>query len=93
MLAVKDRGMDEARLTRVCQGVLFHVVACVCGVAFGGISLDGAWSLSYRLQQEGGEWKSVSATVPGDALVDLERAGDIPDPMVGTNVWGLFRYE
>ena len=70
---------------------IVFVAACVCGVAFGGMSLDGAWSLSYRLQQEGGEWKTVSATVPGDALIDLERAGVISDPMVGTNAWGLFR--
>ncbi len=72
---------------------IMFVAACVCGLAFGGMSLDGAWSLSYRLQQEGGEWKTISATVPGDALIDLERAGVIPDPMVGTNAWGLFRYE
>ena len=69
------------------------MVTLACGLAHGAISLDGAWSLSYRPQQEGGEWKTVPATVPGDALIDLERAGVIPDPTVGTNAWGLFRYE
>ena len=48
---------------------ILFAAACVCGVAFGAISLDGAWSLAYRPQQEAGEWK----TVPGDALIDLER--------------------
>ena len=26
-----------------------------------GVSLDGAWELSYRFQQEGGAWKTVPA--------------------------------
>ena len=29
-------------------------------------------------QQEGGEWKTVPACVPGDVLTGLERAGDRP---------------
>ena len=37
-----------------------------------GVSLDGAWELSYRFQQEGGAWKTVPAKVPGDAYVALQ---------------------
>ena len=57
------------------------------------LSLDGEWELSYRNQQEGGEWKTIPGRVPGDTHIDLERAGLIPDPMVGTNVFGIYQWE
>ncbi len=58
-----------------------------------GVSLDGAWELSYRFQQEGGAWKTVPAKVPGDAYVALQDAGVLPDLTVGTNVFAALRYE
>ena len=65
-----------------------------CGARAADVSLDGdGWRLSFRPQQDGSEWRTVPASVPGDVLVDLERAGVIADPMVGTNVWSLFRLE
>ena len=50
------------------------------------VSLDGAWELSWRHQEEKGAWRTISAQVPGDALIELERAGMLPDLTVGTNV-------
>ena len=45
---------------------------CVATALFGGdVSLDGEWKLSYRHQQEGGEWKSVAARVPGEVNTAL----------------------
>ncbi len=58
-----------------------------------GVSLDGAWQLSYRHQQEKGEWKTIPTTVPGDAYLALQTAGVIPDPMIGTNAWMLLGWE
>ena len=57
------------------------------------VSLDGAWTLSYRRQQEEGPWASIPATVPGDAHVALRAAGLIPDPAIGTNAWALLDWE
>lgn len=57
------------------------------------LSLDGEWKLSYRNQQDGGEWKTIPGRVPGDTHIDLERSGLIPDPMVGTNVFGIYQWE
>jgi len=62
--------------------------------AVAGVSLDGGgWRLDYRLEEEGGGWKSVPTAVPGDAYLSLEQAGVVPPLMKGTNVWGMFRYE
>lgn len=57
------------------------------------VSLNGDWMLRHRQSGSGAEWESLSATVPGNAELDLFAAGVIPDPMIGTNVWGLFEYE
>lgn len=73
--------------------------ACVCAFGVGtatatSFSLDGAWWLAFRPQQEtNAPWTTVSATVPGDVHDDLYRAGLIPDPTIGTNVWALFKLE
>lgn len=45
---------------------MIAVAACIGAAQAGGVSLDGAWTLGYRRQQEGGAWTSIPATVPGD---------------------------
>ena len=68
--------------------VMTVVGLCAASVLFGGeVSLDGEWKLFYRHQQEGGEWKSVAARVPGEVNTALVEAGLLPDPTVGTNVF------
>ena len=57
------------------------------------LSLNGAWKLDYRFEEERGDWKTIETQVPGDAYVALQDAGVIPDLTIGTNVWGVFRYE
>jgi beta-mannosidase len=71
------------------------------------ISLDsdssGKWSLYFGPQDENapsnpGELKKskfqkIPATVPGNVEIDLLSAGVIEDPMVGTHVWDLRKYE
>ena len=69
-------------------------MAAVAGEPACFLSLDGSdWRLSYRNQQERGEWKTVPATVPGDTYIDLERAGVLAELMVGTNVWSAYPCE
>lgn len=72
-------------LKKVCFGCL--VVACAVRLSASDISLDGIWKLSYRHQQEGGEWTILEAPVPGDTNEALVKAGVLPDPKVGTNVF------
>ena len=67
-------------------------VGCVV-VAGESISLDGEWNLSWRHQEEKGLWRTIPAQVPGDALIELERVGNLPDLTVGTNVWSAFPWE
>jgi beta-mannosidase len=66
-------------------------------------SLDGPWQLTYFLEgsldvkapeqlAECGA-PTVMATVPGDAQLDLVRAGVLPDPFVGPNIRELRPYE
>lgn len=70
------------------------VLCAMCIEGAESISLDGKWNLSFRPQGEpGSSWTTVPAAVPGDAYDALYVAGLIPDPMVGTNVWGLFHLE
>ena len=57
------------------------------------LSLDGAWDLDYRIEEEGGEWNRVEATVPCDGYLALQQAGVLPDLTVGTNVWGVLKLE
>ena len=58
---------------------IFAIALCAFAAAWGGdVSLDGEWKLSYRHQQEGGEWKSVAARVPGEVNTALVEAGLLP---------------
>ena len=61
------------------------------------------WSLYYGVQDQNApqtpnellksKFKNISATVPGNVEIDLEREGIIEDPMIGTNVYDLRKYE
>jgi beta-mannosidase len=61
------------------------------------------WTLYYGVQDKNApqtpeemmqsEFKNISATVPGNVEIDLEREGIIKDPMIGTNVYDLRKYE
>ena len=57
------------------------------------LSLNGAWNLDYRFEEEGGEWNRIEATVPCDGYLALQEAGILPDLTVGTNVWGVLKLE
>ena len=57
------------------------------------LSLDGAWNLDYRVEEEDGEWSRVEATVPCDGYLAFQEAGILPDLTVGTNVWGVLKCE
>ena len=61
------------------------------------------WTLYYGIQDEGApqspqellksDYKKITATVPGNVEIDLEREGIIEDPMIGDNVYDLRKYE
>lgn len=79
-------------------------VKAVAKVTDGAVSLNGQWRLSYWKQDAKGavrtpdelaavDAETIDATVPGNVEIDLERAGIIPDPMIGANVNGLRKYE
>ena len=70
--------------------ILLSTLVGLLSFLAGAVSLNGEWRLSYRFQQEGGDWKTVSAQVPGDVSLDLERAGLLSDATVGTNVYARF---
>jgi len=77
-----------------------RVVSWMCGVALLGgmvlaeeVSLDGAWRLSFRPQQEGGAWRTIPAEVPGETTLALVAAGLAPDPAQGTNVYAHLPFE
>ena len=75
---------------RQCLKVCLAICLCSGGTVLAGgrtVSLNGAWTLEYRHQQEGGAWTRVAATVPGNVNLDLQRAGLVPDPEIGTNVY------
>jgi beta-mannosidase len=67
------------------------------------ISLNGRWTLAYWPQAEKpvtepGQLKSlavetIAATVPGNVELDLLAAGRIADPMIGSRVYALRKYE
>ncbi|MCF8226963.1 MAG: glycoside hydrolase family 2 [Bacteroidales bacterium] len=64
---------------------------------------DGEWKLFFGIQdasapQTPDELKesplrSITATVPGNVEIDLQREGIIEDPMIGDNVYDLRKYE
>ncbi|MHB0878463.1 MAG: glycoside hydrolase family 2 protein [Anaerolineae bacterium] len=63
------------------------------------LSLDGTWSLRYcdAGQGEAAGWPAagvagegaLGAVVPGEVHLDLARAGEVPDPLYGTNTRDL----
>ena len=82
---------ESQNLRAVVYAVGF-LTACLAS-AGESVSLNGAWELSWRHQEERGAWRTIPAQVPGDALAELERAGILPDLTVGTNVWSTFPWE
>ena len=85
-----DYSLKEFVRRLMCASAL--VAACVAS-AGESVSLNGAWELSWRHQEEKGAWRTIPAQVPGDALIELERAGMLPVLTVGTNVWSAFPWE
>lgn len=84
------------------RSVLFAaVLSAVCSAS--GLSLDGKWTLTHFAQPDFGAVRelrdvpadavSMDATVPGDAYLELERAGIVPPLFIGTNVWTMRRWE
>jgi beta-mannosidase len=61
------------------------------------------WTLFYGVQDKNApqtpeallqsEFKNILATVPGNVEIDLEREGIIKDPMIGTKVYELRKFE
>src|SRR5574344_1769809 len=77
-------------------------LAASAAMGAAGLSLDGAWRLSYWPEPDGGAIRSlpvgvpverVKATVPGNVEIDLEAAGKIDDPRLGSNVYKLRPFE
>lgn len=66
-------------------------------------SLNGQWELTYGQsgndaptnpeELTGTDWPTIGATVPGNVEIDLEAAGAIDNPTIGTRVFGLRKYE
>lgn len=64
---------------------------------------ESDWTLFYGVQDknspkspvelEKSNFKKIGGTVPGNVEIDLEREGIIKDPMIGTNVYELRKYE
>ena len=67
------------------------------------ISLNGRWLLRYDREEgecpaspdeiEKSGWTAVPANVPGNVEIDLVRAGKLPEPTVGHNVYELRELE
>lgn len=67
------------------------------------ISLNGKWELAFFPQPKrpvtsptelaGIKVQQIAATVPGNVELDMLKAGLIADPMVGSNVYALRKYE
>ena len=81
-------------------------LTCTSGVfadSGSSISLNGTWELSYWMQPEEpitspkdmqlAEVKHLSAQVPGNVELDLMAANLIKDPMIGSNVNELRKWE
>ncbi|MCR5547589.1 MAG: glycoside hydrolase family 2 [Bacteroidales bacterium] len=66
-------------------------------------SLGGEWKLKFFPQPAApvttpeeaaaAEGRTVTATVPGNVEIDLEKAGLIADPMIGNNIYTLRKWE
>jgi len=86
------------------KSVALALAAHVVGIAFGGVtvSLDGEWRLDYFPQPNSGAVRtlaiperhvSLTAVVPGNCELDLQRTGLLPELTVGLNVLKLRPYE
>jgi len=89
-------------MSRTC--ILALALACGSVVSAENISLNGSWDLSAFPQPDAGAIRSVplpkglavktySATVPGCCELELVKAGELPDPMVGMNNFAFRAYE
>ena len=76
----------------LCSVATFLAFAAAGGV----VPLDGEWRLDYFLQPDAGAVRtlpvpkplgSITATVPGNCELDLQRAGLLPKMEIGTNCW------
>ena len=79
-------------------------LACACAaVSAVAMSLDGEWTLRHfpqpdfdavrELKDVPADAQTLKATVPGDAFLELEKAGVVPPLFTGTNVWAMRRWE
>src|SRR5690349_17356298 len=64
------------------------------------INLNGEWQLTYGPQQcsalsaqPPADWPAIPAMVPGNVELDLVRAGVLPEPSIGNNIYRLREYE
>ena len=81
---------------------LFCLFVAIVGSAMA-VSLDGEWTLRHFAQPDFGAVRelkgvpadapSLKATVPGDAFLELEKSGVIPQLFTGTNVWAMRSWE
>ncbi len=85
---------------------LFLLIAMICLTGKGYaeiIPLDGVWQLSFWPQPQQAvrdlaglgavDAQKIPAHVPGNVEWDLQQAGLVPDPMLGSNVYALRQYE
>ena len=57
------------------------------------ISLNGQWTLFYRLENGDVPWPQIPSQVPGNVELDLANAGVEPDPFFGENIYLFRKYE
>ncbi|MGN0833207.1 MAG: glycoside hydrolase family 2 protein, partial [Kiritimatiellia bacterium] len=84
------------------RNALGWAMAFVVGSAYA-VSLDGRWELRHFPQPDFSAVRELAdvpadaaklpATVPGDALLELEQAGVVPPLFTGTNVWAMRCWE
>ena len=90
--------------TRIKQKLLLLLFGLIPCWGFGGnISLNGSWDLKFFPQPknavtcpkelENVDVQQIEATVPGNVELDLLKAGLITNPMVGSNIYTLRKYE
>ena len=78
-------------------------IPCLSTAHVADYPLGGTWSLKFFPQPalavtcpgeaDAVEGMTIEATVPGNVEIDLMRAGLISDPMVGSNIYGLRKWE
>lgn len=88
--------------------IKIYLLSLLCGllpmiVSAKDISLNGDWDLHFFPQPKQAvtspkelsamETEHISATVPGNVEIDMLKAGLITDPMIGSNVYSLRKYE